>query len=253
MNPLRETRLIFVHQMRNSLRNPVWIVMSLVQPVLYLALFGPLLGPITRVPGFPPGDQWQVFTPALVVMMVLFGTVFVGFGMISDYRAGVIERMRVTPASRVALLAGRSLRDVLTVMVQAALLTVVAMGFGLRAPVGGIVLGLVLLGLLGGAMSAVSYAVALLVKSEDSLAPLLNAFTVPALLLSGILLPMTLAPGWLYDLSRISPFTYVVDAERDLFRGQITTLAVLVGLLVTLALVALGAAWGTRTFQRESG
>jgi ABC-2 type transport system permease protein len=141
---------------------------------------------------------------------------------------------------------------VLTVMVQAALLVVVAVGFGLRAPAWGVVLGLVLLGLLGGAMSAVSYAVALLVKSEDAFAPMLNSFTIPALLLSGILLPMTLAPGWLYDLSRISPFTYVVNAERDLFRGQITTLAVLIGLLVTLALVAVAAAWGTRTFQRES-
>jgi hypothetical protein len=113
---------------------------------------------------------------------------------------------------RVALLAGRSLRDVLIVMLQALALTAVAVGFGLRAPVG-VILGLLLLGLGGGAMSAVSYSVALLVKSEDSLASLLNSFTVPALLLSGILLQMSLAPGWLYGLSRISPFTYVVNAE----------------------------------------
>jgi ABC-2 type transport system permease protein len=252
MRALRETQLILSRQLRQKLRNPIWIVMSLAQPVLYLALFGPLLGPITRVPGFPPGSQWQVLTPGLVVMMVLFGTAFVGFGLISDYRAGVIERMRVTPASRIALLAGRALTDVLTVMVQAGLLVVVAVGFGLRAPAGGVILGLLLLGLLGGAISAVAYAVALLVKTEDSLAPLLNAFTIPALLLSGILLPMSLAPNWLYDLSRISPFTYVVNAERDLFRGQITTLAVLIGLLVTLALVTVAAAWGTRTFHRES-
>jgi ABC-2 type transport system permease protein len=72
------------------------------------------------------------------------------------------------------------------------------------------------------------------------------------MLLSGILLPMTLAPAWLYVLSRINPFSYIVDAERAMFQGDLTSPTALIGLLVSAALVVVTVAWGVRTFQRES-
>jgi len=80
----------------------------------------------------------------------------------------------------------------------------------------------------------------------------LNAVVLPLVLLSGILLPMQLAPQWLYTLSRINPFSHVVDAERAAFLGDFDSRAVLVGGLVTIGLVVVAAAWGTRTFQREN-
>src|SRR5207245_6121537 len=122
--------------------------------------------------------------------------------------------MRVTPASRFGLLFGRVLRDALVLLVQATLLTLVAVAFGLRVPVLGafITVGLVLL--LGIALSALSYAAGLWLKSEDALAPLLNMISVPVLLLSGILLPMTLAPNWLLRLAQANPFSHIVDAAR---------------------------------------
>ncbi len=89
------TWLIFRRSLRQSLRNPAWVLIGVFQPLVYLALFGPLLIPIVQsTPGFPPGDAWQVLVPALLVQQALFGTLFVGFGLISEYRAGVIERMR---------------------------------------------------------------------------------------------------------------------------------------------------------------
>jgi ABC-2 type transport system permease protein len=100
-------------------------------------------------------------------------------------------------------------------------------------------------------MSSASYALALRLKSEDALAPVLNTIVLPLLLLSGILLPMTLAPTWLYDLSRVNPFVYVVDAERAIFRGDLGSVAV-VGIVIMIALVVVTVAWGVRTFQRES-
>src|SRR4051794_41948687 len=100
--------------MRLSLRNPVWVVIGLVQPVLYLALFGPLLKQVVQsTPGLPPGDAWQIFVPGLLVQLGIFGAAFVGFGLIAEWRAGVIERMRVTPAHRTALLAVGGSPDVL--------------------------------------------------------------------------------------------------------------------------------------------
>ena len=245
--------LIFQRAMRQSLRNPVWVIIGIVQPVLYLTLFGPLLQPlVAATPGFPPGDAYQVLVPALLVQLGMFGSLFAGFSLIQEYRTGVVERMRVTPVSRTALLLGRSMRDVVVLVVQGVLLTLVAMLFGLRAPPLGIAVALVLVAVIAVATSAASYAMALLVKSEEALGPLLNAIVIPLLLLSGILLPMTLAPAWLFALSRLNPFAYVVDAERAAFQGAVVSDTVGLGLAVAVGVAALTVAWGVRTFHRES-
>ncbi len=253
MTFLHETWVVFDRSMRLSMRNPVWVIIGLVQPILYLALFGPLLEQVvSSTPGLPAGDAWQIFVPGLLVQLGIFGAAFVGFGLIAEYRAGVIERMRVSPAHRTALLLGRVLRDVIVLLVQGALLTLVAVPFGLRAPVGGVVLALLVVGLLAAAFSSLSYAAALRLKSEDALAPLLNGIAVPVLLLSGILLPMTLAPQWLRTLSDVNPLKHVVDGVRAFFRGDVTTSAGAWGLASTVLLVAVGFLVGTRTFRRES-
>jgi ABC-2 type transport system permease protein len=247
------TWLIFRRSLGQSLRNPAWVLIGLLQPLLYLALFGPLLIPVVQnTPGFPPGDAWQVLVPALLVQQGLFGTLFVGFGLITEYRTGVIERMRVTPVSRSALLLGRALKDVLVLVVQAVLLILAAVPFGLRVPLGAALAALLLVAVLGLAMSSLSYALALRLKSEDALAPLFNTVGLPLLLLSGVLLPMSVAPLWLYNLSRANPFVYLVDAERALFRGELATPTVLVGAVVAVALTAVTVAWSVRTFHRES-
>ncbi len=251
---LRDTGLVFSRAMRLSLRNPVWTVMGLGQPLLYLFFFGPLLTKITGLPGFPPGDPWQIFVPAIMVMLGLFGAAFVGFGLVSEWRDGVIDRMRVTPMSRFSLLAGRVLRDVVVLAVQAVLLVLAGIGMGLRAPVIGVVVGIVLVSVMGATMSAVSYAVALILKSEDALAPLLNGVLLPVMLLSGIMLPITrgLAPAWLYYISRINPMSYVVEGARAAFLGSFGDHQFWVGLGVAAALAVVGLGWATRTFTRQS-
>jgi ABC-2 type transport system permease protein len=252
MTTASQTWLIFRRAMRLSLRNPVWVIIGLVQPILYLALFGPLLERVASTPGFPAGDSWQVFVPGLLVQLGIFGAAFVGFGLVAELRAGVVERMRVTPASRAALLGGRVLRDVVVLLVQGALLTVTAVAFGLRAPIGGVLLGLVVVALLGAAFASASYAAALRLGTEDALASLLNTLAVPLLLLSGILLPMSLAPGWLRTVSDANPLKHVVDGVRALFLGELGSPTVVWGVVAVLGLVAAGVAFGTRTFGRES-
>jgi len=253
MSVLTDTWLIFQRSMRQSLRNPFWVIIGIVQPFLYLALFGPLLIPIVQsTPGFPPGDAWQVLVPALLVQLGLFGGLFVGFAILAEFRAGVIERMRVTPVSRVALLLGRALKDTVVLLIQAVLLTVLAVPFGLRAPIGGVLVGLILVAVLGFAMACASYALAMQVKSEEAFLPIVQAVFLPVLLLSGILLPLSLAPLWLFNLSRVNPFVYVVDATRAVFLGDLASTTALVGIAVALVLAVVTVFWGVRTFQRES-
>ena len=192
--------------------------------MLYLALFGPLLEKVVQAtPDLPPGDAWQIFVPGLMVQLGLFGTAFVGFGLIAEYRAGVIERMRVTPAHRLALLLGRVARGRGGDPGPGRVLTVAAVPFGLRAPVGGRGGGAGDRGPAGGGLVvAVVHRGAASPRARTPWPRCSTGWRVPVLLLSGILLPMTLAPRWLRTLSDANPFKHVVDAVRALFQGNAT-------------------------------
>jgi ABC-2 type transport system permease protein len=246
-----DTLLIFQRQLRLSLRSPAWIAIGLIQPALYLVFFAPLLMSIAHTPGFPPGTAWQVFVPGLLVQLGLFGATFVGFGIIAEWRLGVYERLRVTPASRLALLLGRVLRDTVVLFVQSVVLTVAAIAFGLRAPVGGLLIDLAFVLFLAVSLASLSYAASLVTRREDTLARLVNSIVVPLLLLSGILLPMSLAPAWLDDLSRVNPLRYVVEAMRQVVLGHYVNTQVLAGSIVVVALAVVSVAVGVAIFRRE--
>src|SRR6266540_4388697 len=209
MKLIRDTSIICSRQMQLMLRNPVWVFVGVFQPVMYLLLFAPLLKPALQVSS--NAAAYEIFVPGLLVLLAIFGGLFQGFGLIAELRAGIIERSRVTPVSRLALLLGRSLRDVVSLLVQAAIITLLSIPFGLRVQVGNVLLAYLLLGLIALMLSALSYGIALKLRSEDALAPLLNTVGQPVLLLSGILLPMTLAPGWLKGVSKWNPFSWAVD------------------------------------------
>ncbi|WP_216898944.1 ABC transporter permease [Nocardia alni] len=252
MNFLRETGLIFWSQLRMQLRNPVWVMIGLSQPVLYLVLFGPLVKSIA--PALGPGtDPWKVLTPALVIQIGLFGSMFAGFVMVSELRAGVIERQRVTPARRSALLVGRVLKDMVVLIVQALVLVVVAMvAFSLRPNVLGLAAAVLLIAVMAAGLASASYALALWARSEDTLASVLNSLSVPIMLLSGILLPMSLAPHWLRIIADINPFEHTVEAARALFRGDFGNVQVYWGTGLTAAVALVLIVIGARSFAREN-
>jgi len=176
---------------------------------------------------------------------------FVGFGLIAELRAGVIERSRVTPVSRLALMLGRSLRDVVTLFFQALLITLLAIPFGLKVQLADLLLAFLLLGLVGLMLSALSNAIALKLRSEDALAPLMNGVAQPLLLLSGILLPLALAPVWLQRVADWNPFSWAVDASRALFAGDPGNSSVWQALLIVGVLTALSLTWAARSFARS--
>jgi ABC-2 type transport system permease protein len=190
--------------------------------------------------------------PGLLIQLGLFGAAFVGFSIISDWRAGVIERFRVTPVSRLALLSGRVLRDVVTLLVQAVVLILAGVAFGLRAPLAGVLIGLGFIAVVAVSLSALSYTVGLLLKSEDALAPLVNMIVVPLTLLSGIMLPLTLGPGWLQGIARATPFRYIINAMREAFQGVYATTIMLEGTCVAVGLAAICLWAASRAFVREN-
>jgi len=251
MRALSDTWLIFKRSVILTLRQPTWLLFGIMYPVLYLVLFGPLLDKaVGAAGGGVSATNW--FVPGLLVQVALFGSAFVGFGLIAELRYGVVERMRVTPMSRTAMLLGRSLRDVLLLLLQALIMIVLAIPFGLHLDPVGILVTFGMLALIALVMAPLSYAAALVLKSEDAFAPLVQGVTMPLLLLSGILLPMALAPDWLRFLSTINPLTHAVDAVRAIFNGQWGDQEIVIGTVVTAALAVLAVRFAGRSFTRAN-
>jgi len=203
-----------------------------------------------HIPGFPPGGAYNVFVPGLLIQLGLFGASGVGFGLIDELRSGVIERFRVTPVSRLALLLGRAGRDLLTLLIQSLILLLLAIPFGLKPTLVGVV---VMLGP-GGPDRAGDVLPRLCsgprLKDENSYAPLVFTLSLPLLLLSGVLLPLQLAPQWLQDIGKINPLSYAVTAARDVFNGNGGSPDVWKGLAIMAALAIVGVAIGARRFSR---
>lgn len=242
--------VVLRRELRMNFRSPSWIIVGLLQPVLYLVLFAPLLRPLAGTVG--TDDIYAFFIPGLLVQMGVIGLLSVGFGVLADRRFGVMDTQRVTPAPRSALLLGRVARDVLALLFQAVVLLALGAFMGMHAPLAGVLVGLVICVVLGTATAAASYALALTLGSEMTMAPVVNGLMLPILLLSGILLPTDLGPGWLQVVGRIMPTHRVVEGLRAAFAGEVASADTLSAVVIVVLLAVAGIRWGTRTVARRS-
>jgi ABC-2 type transport system permease protein len=250
MSVLHETWLFFLRKLRETLRQPVWIIVGLSTPLLYLALFAPLLSSYAGGPGFQSGNVLNVFVPGILALMAFSAGMGAGWIVIWELNTGVVERVRVTPASRFALLMGTVLRDIVMLWVPALPVVLIAIPFGFHPHWNGIVLLFVLMGLLTASVSACSSALGVILKDIGSLAAVVTGLQLPLTLLSGVLLPLSLAPGWMRTLAHVNPLYYAVEAARDLAAGSISAAAVGQGFLVLAGLAVVVLWWATRTYQR---
>lgn len=240
---MRDIYLITLNEIRVTVRNPFWAFSSLFQPIIYLLLFGPLLNGVAGTRGFPGGaSAIQFFAPGLLIMNALFGSGFEGFTLRDKLDSGFLERLRVTPISRLSLALGFILQTSVNLVAQSILLLVVALLFGLRFDVAGAAVLLLLVVLIGITMASVSYRLGLMIREGGILAGIVNTFVLPAMILSGIMLPISFGPPIIQALARIDPFLYAVNASRALINGSIADPAVPTAFAVfgVLAAVCLG-------------
>lgn len=232
------------------MRNPAYVSMTVGVPLMYLIFFAPLLKNLAGAPGFMEGNVLNTFMPGLLCILSVFGGLFVGFGLVDEIRQGIIERFRVTPTSRLAILLGPVLRDVTALLVQALILTLITMPFGLKVHWGGLLILLVLLGMTTALFASFSYTLALKLKSEDAIAPILQGISMPVLLLAGFLLPMSLAPDWLQVVAHFDPVYYTVEAGRALINGDFSTSAIWQAFAVITPLMLVVFLWAARSYRK---
>ena len=249
MSFLYDVKTSFIREMKPLISGWVWLAFGLVQPLLYIGLFVPLLGNV----GIEGASPLQWFIPGMMVMLTLFGTAMVGWSLTEELLSGVLERFLATPMSRPAMLMGRALKEMFPLFFQAVVMIVIALPFGLVLHPLQMLYGLALLGLFGVGVAALSYALAIAAKNNTSLFYMVSqSVALPLMLLGGVLLPLESGPGWLYVASRFNPLTYVIEAERALFMGEFFNLTVLNGTLVVLAVLVIGLGIGGAAIRRAS-
>lgn len=245
---LTDIGTVFGRELRPTIRNPFSVVFSMIQPLFFLALFSPLLQDVPGTNGSPL--QW--FVPGIVVMSCLMGASMTGSALLLEMQTGSHERMLVSPLSRPALLIGRALKEIVPIVLQAVIIVAIATPFGFDLHVTGVLVGMVILSAFCIGVGGLSYALALASKNADWMFwTVQQTLIFPVLLLAGMLLPIDGGPGWLQTMSKFNPLTYVVDAERALFSGEVMSSTVTAGVVAAAAVGALGLLVGTRSMRNS--
>jgi ABC-2 type transport system permease protein len=248
---LRDIGIVMTRELRPVLRDPFSLIFGMIQPLFFLGLFGPLLA--ASMGGSLNGGVWQWFVPAILVMTTLFGTSTTGANLLFEFQTGAHERMMVTPLSRSSLLIGRALKEMVPLFGQAVIVIAVMVPFGFELHLGGAIVGLALLAVFGIGLGSFSYALAIAVRKQDWMFWVVQqTFLFPLMILSGMLLPLENGPGWMQVASKFNPMSYLVDAERTLFAGDVTSSAALWGWVAALITAALGLTIGIRSMLRSA-
>lgn len=224
---LREIRLLTFRRLQLCLRNPTFLFMGVGAPLIYLALFTPLLKNLNLAQLSGTKNILMLFVPGMLPIIAFSTGLFTGFSIIDEIRSDIVERFRVAPISRFSILAGYVLFDVFSVFFQSILFVLIAVPFGFQANFTGIFILFLLLLLLTVITSSLGNALGIFLKSEDRYSPIVYGINLPILLLSGTLLPMWLAPKWLKILAYFNPVFYVVNASRSLVFEDFTSNSVL--------------------------
>ena len=216
-NVFADSWFMTVRHLRNLFRQPAWIAISLIQPIVWLLLYGALFRKIVEIPGFGANSYIDFLTPGIVVMTCLFSAGWSGMGLIDDIDRGVVDRFLVSPASRGSLISGRLIQGAMVGVIQAVIIIVLGLLVGATYP-GGIA-GLVMLTLcavlLGTAIGALSNAVALLSRREETMIAVSNFVLLPLTFLSSVFMAQALMPGWMQSVAKYNPVNWAVQAGRE--------------------------------------
>jgi ABC-2 type transport system permease protein len=213
----RQSWYMTLRWIRATLRQPWFLAITLIQPVIWLLLFGALFKKVIEIPGFGGGSYITFLAPGIVVMTALFSSGWNGMGMIKDLEQGVVDRFLVSPAQRLPMIIGPLMQAAISLAIQSLIIVGLALIVGASFPGGalGVLAMIVLAILLGTAMGAFSNGVALLARKEETLIGAVNFIILPATFLSSAFMKQSLAPQWIQDVAKFNPVNWAVEASRE--------------------------------------
>jgi ABC-2 type transport system permease protein len=238
-------------------RQPWYVAVTLFQPVVWLLLFGALFKNVVEIPGFQGTSYKDFLAPGVVIMSAVFSAGWNGMGMIEDLDRGVMDRLLVSPVSRAPLIIGPLTQAAIVITIQSVIIVGLALAIGASFPGGvpGVIALIVCAVLLGAATAAVSNAIALTARQEETLIGATNFLILPLTFLSGCFMQLSLAPEWIQTVGDYNPVNWAVAAGREAVSASVDWGFVLarVGLLAALAVACvLLATRAFRSYQRSA-
>ena len=246
---VRHTVALTWRQLLALWRQPWFVAITLVQPMIWLLLFGALFKRVVEIPGYHGGSYIQFLTPGVVVMSALFSAGWHGMGLINAIERGILDRFLVSPVRRGAVIAAGVAQQAVVIVIQTLVIIGVAYAVGARFSATAVLLMIGLSALLGAAVCALSDGLALVARQEETLIGAVQFVALPATFLSSGLMASNLVPGWVADIARFNPVNWAVEASRSAVSSGTdwSLVGTRTGLLATLLLVC--AALGTRAFS----
>ncbi len=248
---LANTAQITTRYVRAFLRQPYYIVGTLVQPVIWLLLFGQLFQRATGLPGFTSSSYISFLTPGIIVMSAMLSAGWSGTSYVIDMERGVMNRFLVSPVRRSALIGGQLVYQAGMVLLQS--LIILGLGLLVGARFSGGIIGILFLFvstiLLGAAFASFSNALALMLRKQESLIALNVTLVLPLTFLSSTFLPVSLMPGWMQGVARFNPVNWAVEVGGQTLRSSIDWSLVGVHLAELLVLMLVCAWLSIRAFR----
>lgn len=248
---LTDTWYLFNKYLKISLRTPLWSLFNLIQPLIWLIIFGQLFRTMATVPGFPADSYTAFFLPGVIIMTVLFGSSWSGVSLLREINSGAVDKMLVAPISRVSIVLSRVLHSAVQVLIQGIIIVVIAalMGSPISSNVGALAAGMLVIVLLGIGFAALSNGFAIVIQREEPLVVLGNLMTLPLMFFSTAMVPRSFMPDWIAHLSTINPINYAVEAVRTTVVGPLD-MALLVKCTVIVAIfAAVTLGWAVKAFN----
>lgn len=257
MQTVRQTGWMVVRQLRNLSRQPIWVVMMVVQPMIWLVLYGQLFSKLHQpLTGGATGTYIEFLAPGIICMNAFFGGMWSGMGTITDLDRKVIDRFLAAPASRLAIVLSQVVRAGITAMIQTLILLLVGLVLGVRIHGGalGWIVVFTAAFLLASAFAGFSNGLALIFRRPESMIATANMVGLPLMFLSPILIATVVMPGWISAVSRFNPVSWGVQVARNsvvVGGAWSATGEFLLYLLAAMAVTSLFATWCFRAYQRS--
>lgn len=230
----------------------MWALFTIIQPLIWLLIFGQLFKNMASIPGFPSGRYMDFFLPGAVIMTVLFGTSWSGVSLLREINFGTVEKMLVTPVSRVSIVMSRVLHTAATVIIQCLIILIVALIFGVRVSgFSGAVLSFIVVFLLALGFSGISNGLAIWLKREEPLVVMGNMMTLPLMFFSSAMVPKVFMPEWIRYITMINPIDYAVEAIRVFYSGVASSDTFFIGFSFLILFALLSISWATEMFINQ--
>ncbi len=250
---LADTWYLFLKYTKITMRMPLWTLFTLIQPLLWLLIFTQLFKNFvqTPAPGAGGGSYIDFFVPGVLIMTALFGSSWSGVSLLREITAGTVDKMLVSPVSRVAIVLSRVMHSAVQVGIQTLIILLGAGAFGANLNLGpvNLFLGMLSIFLLGVGLAALSNGFAITLQREEPLVMIGNLMTLPLMFLSTAMVPKPFMPGWIETISLINPITYAVESVRAVMIGTPDYQTYGFGVAIMAVFAGVSLSWAVSAFN----